>query len=485
MRRTCHLCFVAWDPRTARHRGVPAGLVVELVDDRMLRRDSVVAQGITNADGQVRLRLPADLRAGADLYLRTRVPEGTPRHIDPEDWRWARRSRAHVAVPRKWDSRAHTGLERPGRSGTWSDFDQERVGTPDVPLTFELSQARPRVRPGNRVRPLIDGPQTLARLEALLAAAQHTVHVEMMLWFDDETGRRMVDRLVETAARGVTVRVLLDRDTTEGTHSLTSLHALWVRWLRTVEEPRRSELLAQNAHEVAAEKERGDLTALVRRLRRADGVELRISSFPKVFVRTAPDGPLPEAYDALADARPWFNVARIDHRKLVVIDGRIAVLGGMNIGREYLHGTPFDPRRTAAEEPFHKWHDIMAELDGPCVRPLQHLFRERWLAEGGPPFDLGPRRDGQGQDALHPTFPALSPHPDGLDVRIVSTTPGARTDLAQAYLGLIRRASDRLLVATPYFTSEVARVELMAAAQRGVRVVLVLPDDHNDSVDFR
>lgn len=484
MPRTCHLRLVAWDPESARHRGVPDGLIVEVVDDRALRRDTVVARGTTHTDGRVDLRLPTDLRSGADLYVRTRVPEGTPRHIAPAEWRWARRSRDHVAVPRTWDSRAHTGLERPGRAGTWSDFDQRRVGHPDAPLTFELSHARPRVRPGNRVRALVDGPETLARLEALLRTARHSVHVEMMLWFDDDIGRRMVERLVETAARGVRVRVLLDRDTTEGTHTLTALHGLWVRWLRTVEEPRRSALLAQNARDVAAEKARGDLSRLVRRLRRAEGVDLRISSFPKVFVRTAPDGPLPAAYAALADARPWFNVARIDHRKLIVIDGRIAVVGGMNVGREYLHDTPFQPERTAAEEPWHKWHDVMVELDGPCVRPLQHLFRERWVAEGGPGFSLGPRADGQGQDADHPTFPAIAPHADGRDVRIVSTTPGARTDLAQAYLGLLRRASERVLVATPYFTSEAARLELMAAAERGVRVVLVLPDAHNDSVDF-
>ena len=484
MARTLHLRFVAWDPHTARFRGVPAGLVVEALDDRTLRRDPVLDAARTDPDGQVHLELDLEADATPDLYLRVRVPEGTPHHVDPDSWRLVRKRPDTVRLPRTWESRDRTAVERPGRSGEWDDWSGVRIGRPDAPVTFELTRPRPRLRPGNLATALIDGPAALSRMEALIRRARHSIHIEMMLWFDDAIGRRLVDRLIEAGARGVTVRVLLDRDTTEGTHTLTALHGTWVKLLRTVEEPERSRLLAENAADVAAERARGDLSTLVRRLRRAAGVELKLSSFPKVFVRTAPEGPLPEAYAALAADRPWLNVARIDHRKLLVVDGETALTGGMNVGTEYLHDTPFEPDHDSREEPFVKWHDVMVELDGPCVRDLQHLFRERWVTEGGPRFGLGPREEGAGLAPGHPTFPLLTERDGGVPVRIVSTTPGARSDLARAFLGLIQRARTELLISTPYFSSADALAAIVATARRGVRVVMVLPDHHNDSVDF-
>lgn len=480
---TCYLRFVVWDPANARFRGVPAGLEVSVIDGRGIRRDRPIGRGVVGADGCAEVVLEDD--GTGPFHVETRVPAGTPRHIRPAPaWMWSKQGPRTVPVPRQWSSREATAVERPNRAGQWEEEDAMRVGRPDAPWVFELGPARPRLLPGNRARPLIDGPQTLRRMERLIASATRSVHIQMMLWFDDAIGRRIVECLVAKAAQGVPVRVLLDQDTTEDTHTLTALHATWVKWLRTVEEPEESALLAQIAEDVAADKARGDLSTLVRRLRQAEGVSLRITSFPKVFIRTDLSGPLPPAYEALSDARPWFNVARVDHRKMLVIDGETAVIGGMNIGREYLHEVPFDPAVTAAEEPWHKWHDVMVELSGPCVRPIQHLFRERWVEEGGPRFELGPRADGHGLDPAHPTFPALSPAPDGLPVRIVSTTPGARSDLRRAYLSLMARARTRLLIEMPYFSSEEAREAILAAARRGVRVVLVLPDDHNDSVDF-
>jgi len=479
---TCHLRFVVWDAASARFRGVPAGLEVSVIDGRGIRRDRVIGRGETDENGRVDVLLE-DGRQGP-FHLRAAVPDGTPRHIHPGRWTWTKKGPGTIRLPRVWTSHGATVVEGPRRSGEWDD-DGVLVGRPDAPWVFELTRPRPRLLPGNAVQALIDGPQTLRRMEALIAGATRSVHIQMMLWFDDEIGRRLVDRLVAKAAEGVPVRVLLDRDTTEGTHTLTQLHATWVKLLRTVDEPDKSRLLDQIARDVAAEKARGDLSGLVRRLRGADGVRVRITSFPKVFIRTELPGPLPPAYAALADARPWFNVARVDHRKLLVIDGHTAIVGGMNIGREYLHDRPFDPDLTAAEEPFHKWHDVMLELSGPAVRPVQHLFRERWVEEGGPRFGMGPRADGRGEDPHHPTFPALAEQADGAGVRIVSTTPGARSDLRRAYLSLMARAERRLLISTPYFSSEEARDAILAAARRKVRVVLVLPDDHNDSVDFR
>jgi hypothetical protein len=338
MRRDCYLRFVAWNPHAHRFEAIPAGAEVALLDDRTVREDLVLAEAVTDDSGAVHLTFDTD--DAPDLYVRVRVPDGTPRHIgfhtDSNRGVWSRKSPTTTAIPREWTSVDRTALERPGRLGAWEDLSRKRIGRPDHPVVFELTHPRPRIWNGNRAHALIDGPDTLRRLEALLAAAKHTIHVQMMLWFDDSAGRRIVTRLVEAAERGVTVRVLIDRHTTEDTHVLTSLHGTWLKWFRTVEEPRHSELLAQVEEDVEADQARGDLSRLLRRMRRAENLDLRVTSFPKVFIRTDVDGPLPAAYDAISDARPWFNVARVDHRKMVVCDGRVALLGGMNIGQEYL-----------------------------------------------------------------------------------------------------------------------------------------------------
>ncbi len=107
------------------------------------------------------------------------------------------------------------------------------------------------------------------------------------------------------------------------------------------------------------------------------------------------------------------------------------------------------------------------------------------MEEGGPAFPIGPRSHGEGTNPGHPTFPQLPRLENGVDIRIVSTTPGAREDLRSAFLRLMDRARRELLISTPYFSSDEALDAILAAARRGVRVVLVLPDEHNDSVDFR
>ncbi|MEH6566278.1 MAG: cardiolipin synthase [Halopseudomonas sp.] len=154
-------------------------------------------------------------------------------------------------------------------------------------------------------------------------------------------------------------------------------------------------------------------------------------------------------------------VQRIDlrlHRKLIVIDGQIAYSGSMNIA---------DPLYFKTEAKVGAWVDIMLRLDGPAARGLDKVFAWDWEVE------TGLRR-------LEPA-PASMPVCDKW-LSILPSGPGIGDDLiGQAVLSSIYRANHSITISTPYFVpSEAIFNALCQAAQRGLRVKILLPE-RNDS----
>jgi cardiolipin synthase len=140
-----------------------------------------------------------------------------------------------------------------------------------------------------------------------------------------------------------------------------------------------------------------------------------------------------------------FDTSHVDHRKLYVIDGKTAFTGGMNVGARY------DP-----------WHDVMVQLSGPVVHQAQQLFTNHWKADGGQ------------LSAAQQAELASTPAPAGsANVAVVENQPG--TDLAntQLYLDLINSAKQRLWISTPYFGDTQLVDAAAAAAKRGVDVRIV------------
>lgn len=456
-----HAAFSIWDAE-AGWQPAPARLPVEVVESDPLGIETVVATGETDARGRVDLSIVDATEARPDLHLR--LGPGAPPELAG------------------WTSRDASPLGLPGQLGRWQDLAAARLGTPKHPVRFGLGPPTGRAFDGNLARAVIDGPELRDAWTAAIEAAQHTVHVEMMLFFDDDAGREVVDLLLAAADRGVQVRALVDIGTTKRIHQLVIAERFWARNLRLLDDETRAATLARYDEIAPAERVRGEVDGLMARLAAHDLVELRDTSF--AMLELDPDlGPdVPEAYRDIEAELPWLTTARVDHRKILVVDGHVAVTGGQNIGREYWHAEPFDPDKTAAEEPWHKWHDVSVELRGPVVAELQLLFRERWMSEGGDAFavvdPLGPL------DPDHPTFPALEFRGGGVPVRILRTTPGAVHDFEAGFLDAVAAAKERVLVQTPYLSSHDAVAALCAAARRGVHVELFLPDGHNDSVDF-
>jgi cardiolipin synthase len=246
---------------------------------------------------------------------------------------------------------------------------------------------------GNRVDLLFDGPSAFPEMERAVASARRTVNVMFYIFRNDETGRRFRDLLVERARAGVRVRVLIDA---------------WgsPRFTGKFSDPLR-----------------------------AAGAS--VAAF------------LPSHFMPLL--APRFNFA--NHRKLLVVDDRIAFLGGMNIGDEYaLH-----------------WRDVMARIEGPSARALDHVFLDDWYFASR-------------EDVPLPERPPLIAAGD-TDCAVIASGPDRASYIHDAYFIVFTRANERIWIVTPYFIpSDALATALKTAAGRNVDVRILLPSTSDVSV---
>lgn len=154
----------------------------------------------------------------------------------------------------------------------------------------------------------------------------------------------------------------------------------------------------------------------------------------------------------------WFD--RRDHRKMAIIDGNLAYLGGFNVGDEY--------SGSRIVERAQRFRDLGFSVAGSAVVELVRSFSEIWQMEGGEPLRFPPA-GGDGDPN-----PRRSGH---ADVVIVSGGPHhGRSYIRSAFLFNIASASEEILIATPYFVPGLRLIRsLLRAARRGVKVRLLLP----------
>jgi cardiolipin synthase len=259
------------------------------------------------------------------------------------------------------------------------------------PLALAIDRAA-GARPvdGNRLEHYPDSPRALDAMLAAITAARRWVHLENYIIRDDATGRRFADALVERARSGVGVRVLYDALGSFGTS-----RRYW------------------------------------RRLTQA-GAEVR--AFHPLFTRHALD------------------LFSRDHRKLLVVDGRWAMIGGLCIGDEWA-GDPARGRRP--------WRDTMAAVAGPGAAVLDGAFARTWGRAGAP---------------LPPDELESDPAECGSStVRIVAGAPG-RARVYRAVQLLAASARDRLWITDAYLIAPPPLyASLLDAARAGVDVRLLVP----------
>ena len=201
--------------------------------------------------------------------------------------------------------------------------------------------------------------------------------------------------------------------------------------------------------------------------RAADGIEVRvlcdaIGSFrlPSEFWRPLVDAGGKAAYFAPVRIAPRFRrrdrINFRNHRKIVVVDGRVGLTGGINVGREYLG---LDPD-------LGEWRDSHICLAGPSVVGLQQTFVEDWLSTTGELLDA----------ARYFPIPAEDAFGDAV-VQIVASGPDRRWSLIHRIYALaIAQARERVWISSPYFVPDrVIQSAIVTAALSGVDTRLLVP----------
>jgi len=196
----------------------------------------------------------------------------------------------------------------------------------------------------------------------------------------------------------------------------------------------------------------------------------------------------PRLHSIAAQIRGGISIddMHVDHRKIVIVDGRVGYCGGANIGAQYMYHRPFDPLKDAREEgdewkkaklpePWWKWHDSLTRFEGPIVVALDHHFRDRWMLDGGE--ELAP----------DPVVPGREP-PRGMpihDARAYCNEPSKEPNaVRELYLRLIRDARRSIFIENPYLYHPQIADALCSAkmATPDLEVVLVVPSGrHNDN----
>jgi len=266
---------------------------------------------------------------------------------------------------------------------------------------------------GNKVTLLQDGAATYPAMFAAIRSARNHINLESYIIEDDEVGRQFSDLLLAQQARGVQVNVIYDS-------------------VGAVNTPK----------------------AFFERLRQG-GIEL---------LEFNPINPL-------TAKGPWMINHR-DHRKLLLVDGRIAFIGGINISSVYGSGSiPSRPRKAAASA--EEWRDTDLQIEGPVVSEFQKLFMQTWEKQRGRP--LAPKN----------YFPALKVQGKDI-VRTIGSTPDDPFSLM--YLTLISaigNAEKQVHLTQTYFVPDPQLLQaLVAAAGRGVDVKLILPSQSDSGLVF-
>ncbi len=260
---------------------------------------------------------------------------------------------------------------------------------------------------GNRVVLLKNGPETLDAMHQAMRKAQHHIHLETFIIRDDEVGGSIADILIKKRSEGVQVRLIHDSF--------------------------------------------GSLKTPASFFQRMKDAGIEVYEFNPV-------NPV--------DVTGNWNVNNRDHRKILVVDGRIAFTGGINFYSVYA-GSPGSANISGrGRDGDLYWRDTHIQIEGPAVADFQELFLEMWGHRNEPTES--------GAD----WFPELENKGDTL-VRVISSLPQQPVPHIYAtYLSAIKNAGKTAHLTQAYFLPGDEMLEALAgAARRGVDVTIIVPGE--------
>lgn len=286
-----------------------------------------------------------------------------------------------------------------GTAVLWSIWSAKRVhlsvrdaGDLNALLPSIAGLTESSMQPGNRVELLENGDQFFPALLRDIAAAQQTVHVESYIWWEGAICRQMADALSAKARQGVEVRLLIDAS---GGHKM------------------HKDLLEEMAH-----------------------AGVKFANFHPLTISNLG------------------HLNNRDHRKIAVIDGRIAYIGGFGIASEW----------TGHAQDKKHYRDTGLRVEGPIVNRMQGAFCENWVEQTGE-IPAGEKY-----------FPKLGPAgPVTASVAYTSPT-GSVSSVQVLYYLAIEAARHEILIQNPYLLpDENSMAALADAVKRGVDVRIMVP----------
>ena len=247
---------------------------------------------------------------------------------------------------------------------------------------------------GNKLELLIDGEATFDAIFAEIAKAERCIFVQFYIMREDGLGLRLLDALAARAADGVKVCFLLDR-----VGSISMKSTVIEKWRRR-------------------------------------GISMA-------------------TFCAHSEWRDRWRLNFRNHRKNVIVDGRVGFIGGHNVGDEYLGLSP----------KFGRWRDTHVRVEGPSAMQLQMAFVADWF------FATGEALAGHWDAASWPA------DIDGETALVLASGPSDQLERCTLFfLNVISMAERRLWIASPYFVPDEGILQaLQLAAVRGVDVRILLP----------
>lgn len=246
---------------------------------------------------------------------------------------------------------------------------------------------------GNRVTIIADGDRFFDTFLASISRAKKSINLETYIFSSDNVGMLVAQKLAERARAGVEVNVIYD--------SVGSIGAS-------------SQMFA---------------------MMREAGVEVI-------------------EYHPFVPWRKYWGLSFRDHRKILVVDGIKAFVGGINIGKEYAgHKYKGD-----------SWRDTHVTVEGPAVKDIQFFFMENWYRNGGSVMNM----------SLY--FPAIKETGDKILMVLCARSRRNVRPVHESYISAIKNARQSIYITNAYFIPD-ARIfrSLVKAAERGVDVRLLLP----------
>lgn len=264
---------------------------------------------------------------------------------------------------------------------------------------------------GNKVELLVDGPITYSAMFAAIESAQDHINMETYIIEDDEIGRRFSELLISKQRSGVQVNLLYD--------SVGSINT------------------------------------------------------PRIFFTTLKEsGVNILEFDSInpLTARKGWQVSRRDHRKLLIVDGQVAFVGGINISSVYSSGSFGKSRSKKGDQP---WRDTHLRMAGPVVSEFQKLFIATWHEQKGEPL------------AAKNYFPELGSKGNEVVRAIGSSPEEPYSQIYATLLSAINSAETQVFLTNAYFVPDPQLLAaLKEAVQRGVDVRLLLPEKTDSIMVF-